>query len=238
MFLYFVDENIKLKRIFHTMSSSESEDENLRKFAEAVDVTVFSDNLYNKAVAVKEEPKVQLKSQRVLDETENIFQSEINVSSTMQQFIGNKLSKIIDSKIEFVQMNGKSLKAEDDEEVDNLRLFSDTKETVKYIDGPDFVENRKKVAIKRRKVDKNVEPTEDEKIQRAAIDETGIKDEIKAWTKKPKRQPFEYKNVKGTAYLREPTNEFTKARNKNGWGESKIKTAKFHNPPLSEVIKR
>lgn len=221
------------------MSSSESEDENLKKFAESVDVTVFSDNLYNRTVAVEKEPKVELKSQRVLDETENIFQSEINVSSTMQQFIGNKLSKIIDNQVEFVQVNGKSSSVEDDdEEVDNLRLFSGTKETVKYIDGPDFVENRKKIPFKRRKVDKDLEPTDSEKVQRAATNKTAITNEVKAWTKKSKREPLEYKNVKGVAYLREPTNEFTKARNKNGWGESKIKTTKFHNPPLSEVIKR
>lgn len=220
------------------MSSSESEDENLKKFAESVDVTVFSDSLYNKAIAVEKEPKIELKSQRVLDETENIFQSEINVSSTMQQFIGNKLSKIIENQVEFIEVNSKSSKTEDDDDVDNLRLFTGSKETVKYIDGPDFVENRKKVPIKRRKVDNDLELNDKEKVEKSATDEAAIANEVKAWTKKSKREPLEYKNIKGVAYLREPSNEFTKTRNKNGWGESKIKSAKFHNPPLSEVTKR
>jgi hypothetical protein len=67
------------------MSSSESEHENLKRFAESVDVTMFSNKLYSKTDhEEKEEPKVELKSQRELETEENIFQSEVNVSSSMQ----------------------------------------------------------------------------------------------------------------------------------------------------------
>lgn len=216
------------------MSSSESEDENLKKFAASVDVSVFSDGLYNKEKLVKEEPKVELKSQRDLVVEENIFQSEINVSKTMQEFIGKKLSKLIDDQVEFVEVK-RAKKTEDP--VDNLRLLRGTKEVVKFIDEPGFVDDREKVPIKRRKVDGETELKESLKIQAAAIESTQIEAEVKSWTKKSRHQPIEYKNIKGTGYLREPTNEFTKARNKNGWGEAKIKNAKYHNPPI-DVIKR
>lgn len=219
------------------MSSSESEDENLKKFAASLDTTVFSNNLYNgNAEKVNEKPKIELKSQRVLDDEENIMQSEINVSSTMQQFIGKKLSKLIDEQVEFVEVQSVD---SDDQVIDNVRLLSGTKKVVKYIDEPTYVENREKVPIKRRKVDSNESEIKDSaKIEQAAIEPEAIQEEVKLWNKKPKHQPIEYKNLKGIGYIREPQNEFTKARNKNNWTESKIKTAKFHNPPICDLIKR
>lgn len=218
------------------MSSSESEDENLKKFAASVDTTVFSDKLYSKNPGDEEDdekPKVELKSQRTLDVEENVFQSEINVSSTMQKFIGNKLSKLIESQVEFVEVQ---TKVEQDPVIDNVRLLKGSRAVVKYIDAPDFVENRSKVPIKRRKVDPDPEPTD--KLHQAATTSELVQDEVKLWNKKPKHQPYEYKNIKGTAYLREPQNEFTKARNKNSWNESKIKSAKYHNPPMCDAIKK
>jgi hypothetical protein len=218
------------------MSSSESEDENLKKFAESVDVTVFSDGLYNKEKAEVKETKIEMKSQRVLAEEETIFQSEINVSKTMQEFIGKKLSKLIDEQVEFVEVTEKKKKERDP--VDNMRLLSGTKETVKYIDEPSFIDTREKVPIKRRKIEGETEVKESAKIEKASIDPAAIESEVKSWDKKQRHPPTEYKNLKNIGYLREPTNEFTKARNKNGWGESKIKTGKFHNPPISESIKK
>lgn len=215
-------------------SSSESEDENLKKFAESVDVSVFSNNLYKKSENAKGEPKVELKSLRTLDTEENIFQSEINVSSTMQQFIGKKLSKLIEGQVEFVSMN--SEQTDEDEAVDNLRLLSGTEKVIKFIHEPTFIENRKKVPTKRRNVDEESEPAESEKVQSVVLNSKGIQDEIKQWKNKPKRKPTEYKSIKGTAHIRESTNEFTKDRNRNNWSETKIKGAKFHNPPICEII--
>lgn len=214
------------------MSSSESEDENLKKFAESLDSTVFSDNLYNKDESKKAEPKVELKSQRVLETDESIFQSELNVSSTMQQFIGKKLSKLIEDQVEFVEMNGKleqRLEEEEDLGVNNVRLLSGSKEVVKHIEDLGFIENRRKVKIKRRKVDLECKPD----LKQAVVNPDDIKEEIKTWAKKSKHHPYEYKTKKGVHHLKEPANEFTSARNKNKWSESKIKTGKFHNPPLT-----
>ena len=217
------------------MSSSE-EDENLKNFAASVDTTVFSDKLYNKSENQKDEPaKVELKSQRFIADEENIFQSEINTSSTMQQFIGKKLSKLIEDQIEFID---KKTSDNGDEVVDNVRLFNDTEEVVKYITEPNFIENRRKPKIKRRNVDKQPEAESSEKVHQTAVDVETINEEIKHWNKKPKHQPIEYKNIKGVGYIREPTNEFTKMRNKNNWSEAKIKTAKIHNPPLCDLIKK
>lgn len=218
------------------MSSSESEDENLKKFAESLDNTVFSDNLYCKDESKKVETKVELKSQRVLETDENIFQSELNVSSTMQQFIGKKLSKLIDDQIEFVEMNGKPEPRleEEDLEVNNVRLLSGSKEVVRHIEDLGFIENRRKVEIKRRKIDSEGEIN----LKQAVVSPDDIKEEITTWAKKSKHIPYEYKTKKGVHHLKEPANEFTSARNKNKWSESKIKTGKFHNPPLSDKIKQ
>lgn len=218
------------------MSSSESEDENLKRFAQSVDTSVFSNNLYSDdPKPAKEEPKVELKSQRFLDDEENVFKSEINVSKTMQQFIGKKMSKLIDDQLEFVELKKKD---DDGEVVDNVRLFSGTKEVVRFIHEPTSSEPQKKVEIKRRKVDDNEELKESVKIRKAAIDSTAIQAEVKSWSKKTKHEPTEYKTIKGISYIREPQNEFTKARNKNSWTESKIQGAKLHNPPMCDLIKK
>lgn len=219
------------------MSSSESEDENLRKFAASVDTTVFSNKLYNKNLDEDEDekPKVELKSQRTLDVDETVFQSEINVSSAMQKFVGNKLSKLIENQIEFVEVNES---IQEDPAIDNVRLLSGSRDVIKFVNEPDYVEDRQKVAIKRRNVDGESEQLESEKLRMTAINSDLIRDEVKLWNKKPKHQLYEYKNIKGIDYNREPQNEFTKARNKNNWNESKIKGSKCHNPPMCEVIKK
>lgn len=221
------------------MSSSESEDENLKKFAASLDTTVFSDKLYNKSEeAAVQEPTVELKSQRYLEETENAFKSEINVSSTMQTFIGNKLSKLIEDQVEFVEME-ENKKHRKRKAVDRVRLLSDSQEVVKFVDAPDFIETRKKVDIKRRKVDTEPETSEDDKLQSSVTDAVAISEEVKLWKKKPKNEPLEYKSSKdGVLHFKEPPNEFTKARNKNVWSEAKIKTTKLHSPPFCDLIKR
>lgn len=225
------------------MSSSESEDENLKKFAASMDTTVFSDKLYKKAEGAEEEeekPKVELKSQRFLDEDENIFQSEINVSSTMQKFIGNKLSKLIEDQIEFVEVEKKRKKKKSDEESaeGSIKLLKGTSKVIKYIDEQPFVENREKVPIKRRKLADDPDLDEATKIKTSSVTITDVDDDVKRWSNKSKHQPIEYKNLKGTGYLREPQNEFTKIRNKNNWSEAKITTGKYHNRPICDSIKK
>lgn len=222
------------------MSSSESEDENLKKFAESMDTTFFSNKLYNEAEkkeAAAEEPKVELKSQRFLEEDENILHSEINVSAHMQSFIGKKLSALIDGQVEFVEVKDRKKKGRD-KKVDRVRLLSDSTEVVKFIDAPLYVETRTKVPIKRRNADKEPELDETAKVEKAAVNPEAVAEEVKTWNKKSKHDPIEYKTSKGIGYLKDPPNEFTQQRNKNMWSESKIKGAKKHTKPLSDLIKR
>lgn len=221
------------------MSSSESEDENLKKFAESMDTTVFSNKLYNADEKEKAatEPKVELKSQRFLEEDENIFHSEINVSAHMQGFIGKKLSALIEGQIEFVEVKDGKKKGTD-EKVDRVRLLSDSTEVVKFIDAPLYVETRTKVPIKRRNADKEPETDESVKVKKSAVDPEAVAEEVKTWNKKAKHDPIEYKTSKGIGYLKDSPNEFTQQRNKNMWSESKIKGAKKHSQPLPDLIKR
>lgn len=221
------------------MSSSESEDENLKKFTESMDTTVFSNKLYNAEEKQKaaEEPKAELKSQRFLEEDENIFHSEINVSAHMQSFIGKKLSALIEGQVEFVEVKDKKAKSSD-KKVDRVRLLSDSTEIVKFIDAPLYVETRTKVPIKRRNADKEPDLDESEKVEQSAVNPEAVAEEVKTWNKKAKHEPLEYKTSKGIGYLKDPPNEFTAQRNKNMWSESKIKTAKKHSKPLSDLTKR
>lgn len=219
------------------MSSSESEDENLKKFAASLDTTVFSDKLYNESKASAEDtPKVELKSQRFLEE-ENVFQSEMNVSATMQTFIGKKLSKLIEDQVEFVKVE-EPTKHQKTKTVDKVRLLSGSQEVVKFLDDPEYVETRQKVDIKRRNFDNEPEVKESEKHKSSVTDLNTISEETKSWKKKPRHEPYEYKSKKGVCHFKEPQNEFTKERNKNVWSETKIKTSKMHNPPLCDFIKR
>jgi hypothetical protein len=142
---------------------------------------------------------------------------------------------VFEFQVEFVEIKKKK-KIRDEDPVDNLRLLSGSKEVVKYLEEPNFIDTRQKVPIKRRKIDEELD--ESQKILESTIDATKIEEEIITWDKKVRHQPTEYKNIKNIGYLREPTNEFTKARNKNSWGESKIKTTKYHNPPMNDLIKR
>ena len=216
---------------------SSSEDENLKKFfAESVDKSVFNDGLYNKEKREEKIEKIELKSQRVLDSEETIFHSEINTSKTMQEFIGKKLSKLIQDQVEFVDVKEAKRSSIEEDPTDNLRLLKGSDETVKHLDEPSFIDTRKKVLIKRRQVEDS-DLGESQKIKYAAINPEDIGQEVKSWNKKPRHQTTDYKNLKGIGYIREPTNEFTKARNKNGWGESKIKIGKFHNPPMTDLNK-
>lgn len=225
------------------MSSSESEDENLKFISESVDASIFSDNLYGKDENVKKEncEKIELKSQRYLDvDEEKALKSDLNVSEQMQQFIYKKLSKIIDDQVEFVDKKCKKRKskAADEEIVDNLRLLSDSEETVKFFTEPELSEKRQKVSIKRRKAADETEVSEDDKIKSSAVDTRSIESEVKTWSDKVKHPPIDYKLIKGIAYIRETPNEFTKVRNKNSWSENKIKNAKYFNKSLETLTKR
>jgi hypothetical protein len=210
-------------------SSSDSEDENLKKFAEAVD------NSFYKPEEKKEEKKLEtLKSQRYLDEEENVFHSELNVSETMKNFIGKKMSSLIEKEVEFVTVKEQKINCETK---DRVKLLKGCKQALKLEDPVDDTV-REKVEIKRRKVDGNEDKIkESKKLSLASTDITKIQQEISLYDKKVKHKPFSFKSASdGKCYLQEPPNEFTAARKKNNWDESKIKSTKNYGKSLNKIL--
>lgn len=178
------------------MSSSESEDENLKQFAAAVDTSLFNNDFYRDKHENKkkvEEIKSELKSQRYLDNTENIFQSELNVSESMKKHIGSKMSKIIEDSVEFVNVVTQKNHIE---EVDSLRLLKGFKECVN-LNKKDY-ENypKQKIPIKRRLLEDHALKSS-VKIQLAAIDIEKIKREVSHWDRRERHKVIGYKKFKG-----------------------------------------
>lgn len=218
------------------MSSSESEDENLKKLAEAVDVKLFDNSFYKPEEKKEKELKKTetQKSQRYLDDEENAFHSELNVSESMKGFIAKKMSSLIEKEVEFVDV--KQHKNKSQENHDCVKLLRGYKEALKCEDPVDET-IRTKVDIKRRKIDGNDEVlTESSKISLASTDINKIQREISFYNKKAK-DTFKFKTAKdGKSYLVEPTNEYTKARKKNQWNESQIKNFKFYGQSLNKAL--
>ena len=221
------------------MSSSESEDENLKKFAEAVDVNLFNDNFYKPAEekCKEEEVKVEApKSQRHLDDEENIFLIEIRVSESMKIHIAKKMSAVIEKEIEFVDVKKRSL-IDDDSCFNGVKLLKGFKECL--IPDPEEVpQNLKKITIRRRKVEE-MDEKESTKVQNVATDITKIQRETSLWANKTRHSPYNFKTASdGKSHLQESSSEFIKARNKNAWNESKIKCAKNYGMSLNKAISK
>lgn len=218
-------------------SSSESEDENLKKFAEAVDVKLFDNSFYKpeeekKKESIKAEP---LKSQRYLDEEENVYQSEINISETMKNFIAKKMSSLIEKEVEFVTI--KEQKIENLEIKGCVKLLKGCKQALKCEDPVDEI-IRNKVEVKRRKIDGNKDNMkESKKLSLASTDLIKIQQEVKFHENKIRHKSFNFKTASdGKCYLQEPPNEFTAARKKNNWDESKIKSSKNYGKSLNKIL--
>lgn len=218
-------------------SSSESEDENLKQFAAAVDTSLFNNEFYkpkdeNDKKKV-EEPKKELKSQRYLENTENIFQSELNVSENMKQFIGKKMSKLIEESIEFIDVKNR---INDDPEENCVKLLKGSSEYLTLEVSSDNIQQHK-VPIKRRKVDNDEDLKESTKVKEASTDIDKISQEVSQWDERNRHKVFKYKKGKdGNCHKIEEPNEFSKSRSKNGWSESKIKSAKYFNKGLCSII--
>lgn len=217
------------------MSSSESEDENLKKFAEAVDTKLFDNSFYKpEEEKKKEQPRTDvLKSQRYLDEEENVFKSELNVSESMKEFIAKKMSLLIEKEVEFVNVKAKVKNPATNESV---KLLKGCKQALKEDPVEEIVQT--KVEIKRRKTDDNgSELKESSKVQLASTDISKIQKEISYYDSKTKHQPYSFKTANdGKSYMQEPPNEYTKARKKNNWNESMIKNAKKFGPSLNKIL--
>lgn len=213
------------------MSSSESEDENIKKFLEAADTTLINDAMFQRDPREHQKqdrpakPVDRPKSNRYLVEEESVFQSDINVTDSMKKFVGKKLSAIIEQKITFVELSDPT-KRQSDQSSDSygVRLLRGSASYLK-VDHEDSVAPmpRSKLADPVRK--RMVEPddrNEKEKVGLSAIEPNAISASTKCWTNRPKAVLYEYKANGSMNVIQEPVSEFTHLKRRNNWDESKI----------------
>jgi hypothetical protein len=220
-------------------SSSESEDEDIKKLAAAVDNSLFDDSFYkdsSEKMQEQQQPKKEVqKSQRYLENSvDNVFHSEVNVNENMKRFISDKMSLIIEKRWEYVdisvpKMTKKRIK-------DRTRLHSGCDGYIKLDQEIEEILPQVKIPIKRRKVDSSErEISESEKVQQAAIDADKIGEHNGT---KVRHQVIAFKQGKdGKCHMIEKSNEYSKERGKNGWSEAKIKNAKHFGIGVKKALK-
>jgi hypothetical protein len=220
--------------------SSDSENEDLTKFAEAVDSSLFDNTFYNgedKKAAEKDQKKEEKpKSLRYLEEDEIMLQSEINVSDNMKSFIGNKMSAIIDNSLEFVELEENSKlkkKVEKLRDEDGVQLLKGFPKVTKLEEKFDDIVPPKKFKVKR-KIVENDDLDEKTKIKQSIIDLQEISHETSNWRKRTKNLK-EFVTYGDLAHLKEEENEYTVLRKKNNWHESKISKVKHPGRSLNKI---
>lgn len=170
------------------------------------------------------------KSQRYLDMEE--IEADLVVPTTMQEFLYQKLSKKIDDSVDYIDVKEKSSKKkEKTKKVTCVKLLKDT-EPIKYLDvvegdAADWVKptKRMKLEVKRKIIEPDLYD-ENEKLRMASVDGWQIleKADTKAWKprKNVEKKLFQYKQKNAALHFIERENEFSAARRKNNWDESKI----------------
>uniref|UniRef100_A0A182JF04 Protein CUSTOS n=1 Tax=Anopheles atroparvus TaxID=41427 RepID=A0A182JF04_ANOAO len=228
-----------------------SEDENSARLLASVDTSFLSDALYKpKEVATKEKGVKESsntvsesdpikadapKSNRYLVEEDAIWKSDLNVPDSMKKHLAGKLSQLIGSMIAFDDVSaGQSTptakKRQKEEPAGfGVRLLSSFQECIEPTVNVPFVQS-KPTPILRRVIEGETEPNRADKIASSVSSPDNFTEEVRHW-KAPKRRStvFHYtKKGNGVCIEKEhvPPNEFTAARLKNGWDESKIKTFK------------
>ncbi|XP_058118700.1 uncharacterized protein LOC131289551 [Anopheles ziemanni] len=233
-----------------------SEDETSARLLASVDTSFLNDALFNKPVLPTTEKETKQskrntnavsntspapdapKSNRYVLEEETVMKSDLNVSEAMKKHMAAKLSNLIGSMIVFddgpavsaaqpvsATNNGKR-KAE----APGVRLLSSFND---YLDESVSAETpigpQKRPSIQRRKVKgEPKDPKSVDKIAASVIVPDTFPEEMRSW-KGPKQRStlFNYtKKGLGPCVEKERVNEFTEARLKNGWDESKIQTFK------------
>lgn len=188
----------------------------------------FNSYSYYFFIFVLDKQQTELKkSQRFLDD-DGDYQDTSDLTDSIKEKNAKKLAKLISCQIEYFEKKPiKSINSRSSEDL--VKLLSNSKDFLK--DEMKEVIIQKRVTIKRRKLDEDSNEKHD--LQSVTVDPANFINEINFWDKRSKATVYEYKEKKCIAYLREPITEFTKARNKNNWMESKIKTTKYHNSNMS-----
>ncbi|XP_011192074.2 uncharacterized protein LOC105218284 [Zeugodacus cucurbitae] len=221
--------------------SDDGDDERMRQFLEAADTTLLTNTMFQqtekqsttkdktpeKVVQITLEQKGPKSNRYLLDDNLEANVDFIATEST-QKFVGKKLSELIAKHVEFFNIDPPS------------KVKKTSRNRVTLLAGADcYVKSYEEFEyetmgpthrpeIKRRKVDIEEEPPEEELFNLATVTADDITSGklISGWSSQPERKDkhFHYKSDSvGTLHFKPVENEFTKLRNKNKWNEAKIK---------------
>lgn len=174
--------------------------------------------IYFNVFAILENKPIKSLRSNPMEET---IEDELHVPESMQTFIYNKMSKILENQYEFVDIPVTKEKTKFKCK-ESVRLFKNASPivniTAEMTAKNASAQNRPKPFKRKLENDCNHE----EKLQASIISIEEITRETNLWKKRKSKHLYEYKEINSKHYLREPDTEFTKLRNKNNWSENKI----------------
>lgn len=212
------------------MSSSDSDsdgNEDMKKLLSAIDTNFMSDKMFGKEKSSASEAapaQDKLKSQRIIDTSDPIFQSELNVSESMQKHFYKKLSSAIERQVDFINPPNETCSMKFPK-LRSIKLVGDgevlkPQPLEKVSENPNI--GRRKLEIKRRIV--KDQSHEVDRIKESVVEFVRLQKETNSWKERKHKKIFPYRTKKGVNYFVEPETEFTKLRKKNNWTEGKIST--------------
>lgn len=155
------------------------------------------------------------------------------IPEEVQKFVSKKLTKIIESRVEFVDIskNEKTIdQGQPQSEQDQIKLLNDVVLKIDWNDSDrEHHCKRKRPEIRKRIIsDVDNSKTDAIRLKEAVIEVEDISKEVSNWISKPKRTLFEYREKNGRLFEIQPKTEFSEKRQKNNWDESKISRNKKH----------
>ncbi|KAG4078414.1 hypothetical protein HA402_013125 [Bradysia odoriphaga] len=198
-------------------SDSSSDDENLQHLREAADTSLISDSMFKLAGKSEEisssKPTAALKSQRhIADADEHI--DDLLIPEEMRKFVSKKLAKIIENRVEFVDVSGSGeSQSRTDDTVEQIKLLDNVVLNIDWAGETAECNKRKKQDIRKRKLpDVDDSKTESVRIAEAVIDLEDVSMEVSNWKTRPKGTVFEYHEKNGKLFEVEPETEFSEKR--------------------------
>lgn len=141
--------------------------------------------------------------------------------------MSKKLAKIIENRVEFVDIREES-RNRTDNTVEQIKLLDNVVLNIDWADsGTTKFNNRKRQEIKKRKLpDVDDSKTDSVRIREAVMDLEDVSKEVSSWKIRPKGTVFEYHEKNGRLFEVEPKTEFSEMRKRNNWNESRISANK------------
>lgn len=166
------------------------------------------------------------KSQRFIADDNNHI-DDLLIPEEVQKFVSKKLTKIIESRVEFVDIskNEKSNdQAKPQAKQDQIKLLGDVVLNIDWNNSDiEPHSKRKRPEIRKRIIsDVNNSKPDSIRLKEAVIEVEDISKEVTNWMTKPKGITFEYRQKNGKLFKIQPKTEFSEKRQRNNWNESKI----------------